>query len=275
MLDTPAARVGPSEHLIITYQSQLDGDSTDGIPLTNVAGVIRWFSGDSSLAGRRQYDRGPLTDGTPGVLDFQDSETVTTALAGYYFQKTVANLTSDANPATTAAPGDRLRYRVRLFNVDQEINGITISDQLDPNSFDLSTFAMVTPPPTEATYSFDSVTGLLQITGNPPPLNVAVGGELVFEFEITLLSTLTNGTVVSNQATLSADGGLTAESDDPYVNGIAAPGEARRLEHQPGAGEVGVVRDGERVAALAPLDAFALEVLPQREGRRRLHPARR
>ena len=41
-----------------------------------------------------------LTDGTPGVVDFQDSETVTTALAGYYFQKTVENLTSGAGPAT-------------------------------------------------------------------------------------------------------------------------------------------------------------------------------
>jgi uncharacterized repeat protein (TIGR01451 family)/fimbrial isopeptide formation D2 family protein len=224
-MESATSVIGPSQHLIITYQSQLDAGTTqDGLALTNVAGATQWFSGGSSFPDRRQYDR-MLTDGTPGVVDFQDSATVTTALAGYYFQKTVANLTSDTNPATTAAPGDRLRYRVRLFNVDQEINGITISDQLDPDSFDLSTFAMVTPPPTEATYSFDSGTGLLEITGNPPPLNVAVGGELVFEFEITLLSTLTNGTVVSNQATLSSDGGLTAESDDPYVNGIAAPGE--------------------------------------------------
>jgi uncharacterized repeat protein (TIGR01451 family) len=219
-----AAVIGPSQHLIITYQSQLDaGITQDGLALTNVAGATQWFSGGSSFTGRRQYDR-TLTDGTPGVVDFQDSATVTTALAGYYFQKTVADLTSGANPASTAAPGDRLRYRVRLFNVDQTINGITISDLVDPNSFDLTTFAMVTPPPAGATYSFDSGTGLLEITGNPPPLNVAVGGELVFEFEITLLSTLTNGTVVSNQATLSAIG-ITAFSDDPYVNGIAAPGE--------------------------------------------------
>jgi uncharacterized repeat protein (TIGR01451 family)/fimbrial isopeptide formation D2 family protein len=223
MLDTPAAKVAPSEHLIITYQSQIDGDSADGIPLTNVAGVTRWFSGDSSLSGRHQYDRGPLTDGTPGVLDFQDSETVTTALAGYYFQKTVANLTSGANPATTAAPGDRLRYRLRLFNVDQTIDDVTISDQLDPNSFDLTTFAMVTPPPAGATYSFDSATGLLTISGDTTPLNVAVGEELVVEFDIILKSTLTSGSAVDNQAALSATG-ITANSDDPYVNGIAPPG---------------------------------------------------
>jgi len=220
---TAAARIGPSERLIINYQSQLDSDSTNGIPLTNVAGVTRWFSGDSSLSSRRQYDKGPLTNGTPGILDFQDSETVTTALTGYYFQKTVGNLTSGANPATTAAPGDRLRYRVRLFNVDQTINGITISDLLNPNSFDLTTFAMVLPPPAGTTYSFDASNGLLTISGNPIPLNVAAGGELAIEFEITLKSTLTNGMVVDNQATLSASG-LFAQSDDPNINGIAPPG---------------------------------------------------
>jgi len=220
---TRAAAIKPSEHLIINYQSQLDADSTNGIALTNVAGATRWFSGDSSFAGRRQYDRGPLTDGTPGVLDFQDSETVMTAMAGYYFQKTVANLTGNVSPATTAAPGDRLRYRLRLFNVDQLINGITISDLLNQNSFNLTTFAMVTPPPAGATYSYAAATGLLTISGGTTPLNVAAGGELVIEFDITLKSTLTQGTVVDNQATLSATG-ITAFSDDPYVNGIAPPG---------------------------------------------------
>ncbi|HEX9803043.1 MAG TPA: isopeptide-forming domain-containing fimbrial protein, partial [Gammaproteobacteria bacterium] len=219
---TPAAVIGPSEHLIATYQSQLDADSTDGIMLTNVAGATNWSSSDGSYPSRT-YTR-TLSDGTPTIIDHEDSQDVTTALAGYYFQKTVANLASGANPASTAAPGDRLRYRLRLFNVDQTIDAITISDLLDPNSFDLTTFTMVRPPPAGAIYSFDSASGLLAISGNPAPLNVAVGGELVIEFEITLKSTLTNGTAVDNQATLSALG-LTADSDDPYVNGIAPPGD--------------------------------------------------
>ena len=221
--DTPAAKVGPSQHLVIHYQSQLDADSKDGVTLTNVAGATRWFNGNSSLAGRHQYDEGPLTDGTPGIADFQDSTTVTTALSGYYFQKTVEDLNTGANPATTAAPGDRLRYRVRLFNVDQKIDAINIRDVLDPSRFDLSTFTLVSPLPAGAKYSFDPATGLLEISGDTAPLNVAVGGELVVEFEITLKSTLANGTAVDNQASLSA-AGLTAKSDDPYVNGIAPPG---------------------------------------------------
>ncbi|MEN8244135.1 MAG: isopeptide-forming domain-containing fimbrial protein [Thermodesulfobacteriota bacterium] len=219
-----AAVIGPSQHMVVTYQSQLNADVTqDGLALTNFAGATQWFSGNSSFPGRRQYDR-TLTDGTPGLEDFQDSETVTTALAGYYFQKTVSNINSGMDPAATAAPGDRLRYRVRLFNVDQTINGISISDQLDPASFDLATFDMVIPPPVGAIYNYNTGTGLLEINGDGNPLNVAVDDELVFEFEITLRTTLNSNTVVENQAALEATG-ITALSDDPYINGIAAPGD--------------------------------------------------
>ncbi|MCG6909780.1 MAG: DUF11 domain-containing protein [Deltaproteobacteria bacterium] len=223
-MDSPAAVIGASQHMIVTYQSQLNGNvRDDGLELTNIAGATQWFSGEDSFTGRRQYDR-TLTDGTPGVADSQDSETVTTALAGYYFQKTVSNIDSGMDPASLATPGDRLRYRVRLFNVDQTINNISIGDQLDPENFDLASFAMVTPPPDGADYSYDAVTGLLQIDGDGAPLNVAVGDELIVEFEITLKTAIDSSTVVENQATLDATG-ITALSDDPYINGIAAPGD--------------------------------------------------
>ncbi|MFO7606590.1 MAG: isopeptide-forming domain-containing fimbrial protein [Desulfurivibrionaceae bacterium] len=218
--------IGPSERLRITYQSQLDLDTdpgADGIDLTNVAGVTRWFNGDSSNPDRLRYDR-ILTDGTPLITDHQDSQTVTTALAGYYFQKIVRNLTSQANPAATAAPGDTLRYKLRLFNISETINGLAISDPLDPAGFDLNSFAMVTPPPAGAEFDFDPVTGLLEVYGSPDPFNLIPPAELVVEFDITLKSTLASGSVVSNQAELTA-GSLSAASDDPYVNGIAPPGE--------------------------------------------------
>jgi uncharacterized repeat protein (TIGR01451 family)/fimbrial isopeptide formation D2 family protein len=224
------AVIGPSQHLVITYQSQLDaGVTTDGLALTNIAGSVQWFSGISSLSGRRQYDR-TLTNGTPTIIDHQDSATVTTALSGYYFEKTVENLYTGADPAITAAPGDTLRYKLRLFNVDQTINGITVRDPLDPSRFDPSSFTMVTLPGT-TTYSFDSGSGQLEIIGDPNPLMISPGGELLFEFEITLLSTLANGTIVSNQASLIADQGTPANisddllvtSDDPYTNGVSSP----------------------------------------------------
>lgn len=214
------AVIGATEHLIIIYQTELDADTTgDGVALINVAGATQWFNSDD-LVTRRSYTR-TLTNGTPGFADHEDNHTITTALSGYVFQKTVANLTTGANPTATADAGDTLRYRLRLFNVDQTINNISISDLLEVASFDLSTFSMVTIP-AGATFTYNSGTGQLDIIGNPPPLNVPVASELIVEFDITLLATLANNTLVSNQATLIADGPFTALSDDPS-NGIAAP----------------------------------------------------
>jgi hypothetical protein len=78
--------------------------------------------------------------------------------------------------------------------------------------------------PGTAAYSFDSGTGQLTITGNGGPLDAAPDAELITEFAIDLRTSLANGAVVSNQATLTATG-FTALSDDPHVNGIAPPGE--------------------------------------------------
>jgi hypothetical protein len=109
--------IAPEQHLIITYQAELDsGFTNDGATLTNVAGATQWFSANSTYAGRRLFAR-TLTDGTPTVVDFQDSQYVTAALHGYYFEKTVQNLTSLENPATTARrrhpalPAPRLQRR--------------------------------------------------------------------------------------------------------------------------------------------------------------------
>ena len=110
---TAAATIGPNERLIITYRTRLDADSQDGATLTNVAGATQWFNGDSSNTDRITDTR-TLTDGTVGVLDHEDAHTVTVALFGYFFEKTVANLTSGVSPTTTAAPGDTLRYTLRL-----------------------------------------------------------------------------------------------------------------------------------------------------------------
>jgi large repetitive protein len=219
------ASIGPQQRLILTYPSQLDPEFTDdGALLTNIAGATRWYSANSTHSGRREFVRS-LTDGTPGTLDHEDSHTVMAALHGYYFEKTVQNLTSLANPAKTAAPGDTLRYRLRVFNVDQKIEEITLRDTLNLSYLDPATFGNVRIVAGEgynATYTFDGQTGLLQITG-APLLNVTVRGELVIEFDITLRPGLANGTEVANQALLTAADGFTAKSDDPYVNGVASP----------------------------------------------------
>jgi large repetitive protein len=222
---TDASAISPQQHLLVTYQTQLDpGFTNDGATLTNVAGATQWFSANSSNAGRRGFAR-TLTDGTPTVIDFQDSQSVRAALHGYYFEKTVGNLTSLENPAVTAAPGDTLHYRLRVFNVDQTINTVAITDTLNPSLFDPATLrnVAITPPPGyTAGWTFNSSSGLLEIHGNPA-LDVKVGGQLVVDYDVTLKTGLANGSTVSNQATLTAAGGFTALSDDPYINGVASP----------------------------------------------------
>jgi uncharacterized repeat protein (TIGR01451 family) len=217
--------IGPTQRLIISYQSQLDADTTaEGATLTNVAGAVEWFSSGAS-SNPRTYSE-TLSNGTPGTADHEDNYTITTSLSGYVFHKTVENRTTGANPTTTAAPGDTLRYKLRLFNVDQVFTNITMIDKLEASSFDLTSFVEISSP-ANVTVFFNTVTNEIEVTGNPSPLNLPIGGEIVIEFDITLLGGLANNTQVSNQATLNADGPFVALSDDP-AGGIVlppAPGE--------------------------------------------------
>src|SRR5207247_5755304 len=64
-------------------------------------------------------------------------------------------------------------------------------------------------------------TGIIDIRNLSLP---AAGGEALIQFDVTLASTLSNGTVVTNQSTLRlADGTAFALSDDPNINGTASP----------------------------------------------------
>src|SRR5262245_5959390 len=157
-----AGRIGPNERLIIRYATRLDANTQNGATLTNVAGAIQWFNGDSSIPTRKTYT-GPLTNGTPGILDNQDAHTVTTAITGYFFDKTVADLTSGVNPATTAAPGDRLRYTLRFRTTNQALSGFRIVDDMDA-AFAPGTLTLVTYP-TGADISATSGTGGTNGTG--------------------------------------------------------------------------------------------------------------
>ena len=114
---TSAAVIGAGERLVISYQTQLDPDSQNGALLTNIAGVTQWYNGDASNVDRIGYSR-TLTDGTPGTLDHEDEHTVEVGLFGWFFEKTVENLTTGVSPAITAAPGDTLRYSIRLQTTD-------------------------------------------------------------------------------------------------------------------------------------------------------------
>src|SRR5438046_948913 len=130
---------------------------------------------------------GTLTNGTPGILDNQDAFTVTVALSGYFFEKTVADLTSGANPATTAAPGDKLRYTLRFRTTTQALSNFRIFDELDalnsPPDFAPGTLTLVTPP-AGADISATSSTGRSQRTGVIDLRNLSLPGnsEVLTEF---------------------------------------------------------------------------------------------
>jgi len=225
---TAAGAIGPNQRLIFRYRTQLDPNTQNGVTLTNIAGAIQWFNGDSSVNGRNTYT-GPLTNGTPGIPDNQDAVTVIVGLAGYEFDKTVVDLTSGANPATTAAPGDKLRYTLRFRTTNQGQSNFSIVDDMDAlnaqAAFVGGTLTLVTFP-AGADISATSGIGGTKRTGiiDIRNLSLPANSEALIQFDIILRPTIANGTVVTNQATVRLANGTTfAWSDDPNVNGIADP----------------------------------------------------
>ncbi|MBT8067777.1 MAG: DUF11 domain-containing protein [Gammaproteobacteria bacterium] len=225
---TDQASIGADEHLVVSYRTRLDADSQDGISLTNVVGATQWFNGDSSNLDRIGFTR-TLTDGTPGLLDHQDAHTVGVALYGYFFEKTVANLTSGVNPATVAAPGDTLRYTLRLQTTDGGLNDVSFYDDLGAMNatpvFEPGTLTLVPGSvPTGADTSNMDANGGTNNAGivDVRNLTLPAASEVSIQFDVTLDSTLIDGIVVTNQADLVGAVKL-ADSDDPYVNGQANP----------------------------------------------------
>jgi uncharacterized repeat protein (TIGR01451 family) len=223
-----AGTIGPGERLIVDYRARLDGNTQDGVALTNVAGATEWFDTDDSNFDRRAYVRA-LTDGTVGIDDHEDAHTVGPEFSGFFFEKTVANLTTGVNPARTAAPGDRLRYTLRLSSVDRDFVDAAILDDLGalnptavfaPGSLELVPGSV--PPGVDVSNTDPNGgtngAGLLDVRG----VDLAQNSQTTIQFDITLASALLDGTVVTNQADL-IDGVKIADSDDPTVNGQADP----------------------------------------------------
>ena len=224
---TAASVIGAGERLLVAYRTRLDADSQDGAALTNVVGATRWYNGDSSDSGRETYTR-TLTNGTVGALDHEDAHTVTVRFAGYLFEKTVMNVTTGANPATTVRPGDTLRYTLRVQTTAQPFDDIEVYDDLDALNatpgFTAGTLTLVSTPAGVDTSGTDANggangTGLVHIQN----LSVPANSQAQIVFDVTLGATLANDTIVANQASLRLAGTPFALSDDPNVNGQADP----------------------------------------------------
>ena len=226
-----ATTIGATERLIVNYRTRLDADSQDGATLTNVVGATQWYNGDAGNPDRQVINR-TVTDGTVGTLDHEDAHTTTVALFGYFFEKTVQNLTSGANPAMTAEPGDVLRYSLRLQTTDGPLDDVVLFDDMGelnatpvfvPGSLSLVAGSI---PPGADTNGTDpnggtNGAGVVSIAN----LDLPAFSEVLVQFDITLDPTLIDGTIVTNQADLISVVKL-ADSDDPYVNGQADPSVA-------------------------------------------------
>jgi len=187
-----AAVIGPTQRLIVTYQTQLDANTQKGATLTNVAGATRWYNGASS--NPRQTYTCTLTNGTPGVLDCQDAHTVTVTTAAVSITKQVTVVGGGA-----PAPGATLDYLVHVTNTSANpVSPVAITDDLNAAGPGALTYVAGT-----ATMN-GSVTGVT-VTGNIITANysatygpLAPGGTIDLRFRATLGSTLATGTTVTN-----------------------------------------------------------------------------
>jgi uncharacterized repeat protein (TIGR01451 family)/fimbrial isopeptide formation D2 family protein len=215
-----AGPIAPGQHLVVDYRTKLDANSQNGATLTNIAGATRWYNDDSGNPARVEITR-TLTNGTVGVDDHEDAHSLAVLLSGYFYEKTVRNLTSGADPARTAVPGDVLHYTLRLQATDSGFADAIFRDQL-PADFVPGSLAF-TSLPAGAVNNSNPATGLIDIRN----IDVAAGSEVRVEFNVTLLPTLAHGHLVVNQAQLlSSSGSFLADSDDPTVNGQADPDPA-------------------------------------------------
>ena len=215
-----AGPVAPGQHLVVEYRTKLDANSQNGVTLTNVAGATRWYNDNSTNASRIEVNR-VLTDGTVGVDDHEDAHSLAVLLSGYFFEKTVRDITTGMDPARTAVPGDVLHYTLRLQATDSSFTDAMFRDQLPadfvPGSLTFNSL------PAGAVNNSDPTTGLIDIRN----IDLAAGSEVRVEFNVTLLSTLAHGHLVINQAKLlSNTAQFLADSDDPTVNGQADPDPA-------------------------------------------------
>src|SRR3989441_9517895 len=195
---TAAATISPNQRLIITYRTQLDANSQNGAQLTNVAGAVQWFNGDSSVSTRVAFTR-TLTDGTPGVLDFQDAHTVTVVVITLAITRQVSVVGGGA-----AMPGGQLDYLVHVTNVSTNpTTSVVITDDLSTAGAGRLTF--VNPPATMngSTAGVSIVGSVLTADYSSLYGPLQPGQSVDVRFRVQIASGLPAGTTLTNTAVVT------------------------------------------------------------------------
>jgi len=214
-----AAVISPTQRLIVTYQTQLDANTHNGVTLTNVAGATQWYSGPRSDTDR-QSSTCTLTNGTPGVLDCQDAHTVTVTTAGITITKQVTVVGGGM-----ASPGSTLDYLVRITNASANpASPVVITDDLNAAGPGALAYVVGT-----ATMN-GSVTGV-RVTGNVITASysatygpLAPGGTIDLRFRAILGRTLATGTVVTNTGVVTWDNPAQTASASVSIQLDTPPG---------------------------------------------------
>ncbi len=211
-----AAVIGPTQRLIITYQTQLDTNTPTGVTLTNVAGATQWYDAPATTNGRQSYTC-TLTNGTPGVADCQDAHTVTTALSVVTVTKQVTVV--GGGPAV---PGATLDYLVHVTNTSAKpVNPVVLTDNLNAAGPGALTYvngtATMNGSPNGVSVAGNVITANYSATYGP----LAAGGTIDLRFRATLGSTLATGTTVTNTGVVTWDNPPKSASGSISVQVVA------------------------------------------------------
>ena len=196
---TAAATISQNQRLIINYQTQLDVNSQNGATLTNVAGAVQWFDGASSVSTRQGFTR-TLTDGTPGVLDFQDAHTVTVAVPGLAITKQVSVVGGGS-----ATAGGQLDYMVHVTNASASpATTVVITDDLSSAGAGRLTFVNPPAPTMNGLTTSVTIAGSILTadysTSNGP---LQPGQSIDIKFRVQIAAGLPTGTTLTNTGTVT------------------------------------------------------------------------
>src|SRR5215470_10118366 len=195
---TAAGTIGPTQRLIVTYRTQLDANSQNGAQLTNVAGATQWFDGDSSVSTRQSYTH-TLTNGTPGVLDFQDAHTITVVVNALNITKQVSVVGGGA-----ALPGGPLDYLVHVTNVSTNaVTPVVITDDLSTAGAGRLTFVNSTATMNGSAAGVTIVGSLLTANYSAVYGPLQPGQSIDVRFRANIASGLPAGTTLTNTAVVT------------------------------------------------------------------------
>jgi uncharacterized repeat protein (TIGR01451 family)/fimbrial isopeptide formation D2 family protein len=195
---TAAATISQNQRLIINYQTQLDANSQNGATLTNVAGAIQWFDGSSTTPNRNTFT-GPLTNGTPGVLDNQDAHTVTVVMSQLVITKQVSVVGGGA-----AMPGGQLDYLVHVTNVSTNpATPVVVTDDLSSTGAGRLTFVNPAATMNGSTTGISIAGSLLTANYSAVYGPLQPGQSIDVRFRVQIAAGLPAGTRLTNTAVVT------------------------------------------------------------------------